>query len=337
MRRAGHLFDQIADRENLRMAAYKALRGKRLKEDARAFVAHLDESLSATRTGLIRGDIRLGEYHQFTVHDPKERLITAPSFRERVLHHAIMNVCEPVFERSLIADSFACRLGKGRIVALVRSQEFAGRFRYFLKTDIRQYFPSISHEILGARLSRLFKDGRLLDLLGRIIASFESAPGRGLPIGSLTSQHFANFYLGTFDRFVKECLRCKGYVRYMDDSALWGDTSAALRGHLVVAGTFLKSELDLEFKPRPYINRVEHGMDFFGCRIFPQYTILNRRSRVRFRRRLSSLERSYLAGRIDEPALQRRAASLIAFTRTQGLSSWRFRQGVLESESVSDH
>ncbi len=254
MRRASHLFDRIADRENLRVAVYKALRGKRSKADARAFVANLDESLKSLRDELVRGSIRLGEYHQFTVFDPKQRLITAPSFRERVLHHAIFNVCEPVFERNLIADSYACRRGKGRIAALLRAQEFARRSAVFLKTDIRRYFPSVSHGILGARLERLFKDRRLLDLLRRIIASFESSPGRGLPIGSLTSQHFANFYLGSFDRFVKEGLRCKGYVRYMDDSALWAATSHDLRAHLAMAETFLTNELDLEFKPRPFLS-----------------------------------------------------------------------------------
>ena len=213
MRRASQLFDRIADRENLRVAAHKALRGKRSKQDARAFVANLDESLESMRKELNRGDIALGEYHQFTIFDPKQRVITAPSFRERVLHHSIINVCEPGFERSLIADSFACRRGRGRIAALVRAREIAGRFQFFLKTDIRQYFASISHEILGARLERLFKDLRLLALLHRIMGGFESSPGRGLPIGSLTSYHFENFYLGCFDRFVKEGLRCKGFVR----------------------------------------------------------------------------------------------------------------------------
>jgi hypothetical protein len=127
MRRANHLFEQIVDRENLRLAVHKALRGQRSKRDARAFVANLDEGLESLRTGLIRGDIRLGEYHQFTIRDPKERLITAPCVRERVVHHAVINVCEPVFERWLIADTFACRRGKGRLVALHRRHGAVGR------------------------------------------------------------------------------------------------------------------------------------------------------------------------------------------------------------------
>jgi hypothetical protein len=176
----------------------------------------------------------------------------------------------------------------------------------------------------------------LLELLRRIIASYECLPGHGLPIGRLTSQHFANFYLGWFDRFVKEGLRSPGYVRYMDDMALWAETSEVLRNSLDVATTFLKDELDLEVKPSPYRNRVEHGMDFLGGRVFPRYIILNRRSRVRFRRKLRALEVAHRAGRIDELSLQQRASALIAYTRTPGLSSWRFRHSVLESMPVSD-
>ena len=286
MRRANHLFERIVERDNLRLAVHKALKGKRSKRDARSFVARLDENLEAMRSALLGGDVRLGEYHQFTIFDPKERLITAPCFRERVLHHAILNVCEPIFERVLIADTFACRRGKGRLAALHRARHFARRHAFFLKLDVRRYFDSVSHEVLVARLERLFKDRRLLTLLRRIIAGFETTPGRGLPIGSLTSQHFANFYLGGFDRFIKEGLRIGGYVRYMDDSALWGDTSAGLRDHLAAAAGFLKAELALDLKPSPYINRTAQGMDFLGCRVFPHYMTLNRRRRVRFRRKL---------------------------------------------------
>lgn len=337
MRRAGHLFEAIVDRDNLRLAVHKALRGKRSKGDARAFVARLDDHLDWLRASLIRGDVSLGEYHQFTIFDPKQRRITAPCFRERVLHHAIMNVCEPVFERHLIADTFACRQGKGRLAALDRARRFAARHTYFLKLDVRKYFDSIAQPILVARLERLFKDHRLLTLLRRIIASYETSPGRGLPIGSLTSQHFANFYLGALDRFVKEDLRVRGYVRYMDDCALWADTARRLRGQLTAMSAFLETELALELKPAPYINRTAHGMDFLGCRVFPDHLTLNRRSRVRFRRKLRALDLDHRAGRIDEATLQQRASALVAFTRSGGVSSWHFRRGVIDSLPVGGH
>jgi len=335
MRRAGNLFEQVVDRENLRLAVSKALRGKRSRSDARQFVAKLDENLDWMRLALVRGDFPLGTYHQFTIFDPKERLITAPCFRERVLHHAVINVCEPAFERWLITDSYACRRGKGRLAALSRSRSFAARFPFFLKLDTRKYFASISHQILSDKLERLFKDRRVLELLKRIITGFEASPGRGLPIGSLTSQHFANFYLGWFDRFVKEQLRVKGYVRYMDDCALWGESSVEMRAWLEDAHGFLFAQLGLDLKADPYINRSTHGLDFLGCRVFPNRLVLNRRSRVRFRRRLRSLEDAYRARQIHESQLQQRITALVAFTRTPGLSSWVFRQQVLESLPVS--
>ena len=334
MRRASHLFDGIVERENLRLAMHKALRGKRSKADAREFVSRADENLDRMRTELIEGEFVVGLYHQFTIFDPKERLITAPCFRERVLHHGIMNVCEPVFERWLVADSFACRKGKGRIAALERAGEFSRRKKLFLKLDIRKYFNSISHAILADRLHRLFKDRRLLALLDQIISAYETAPGRGLPIGSLTSQHFANFYLGWLDRFVKETLRVRGYVRYMDDCALWADTTKELQEELSRIEDFLSSKLELRLKASPYINRADHGLDFLGCRVYPTHLVLNPRSRVRFRRKLRGLEDAYESGRVDEATLQQRGTALVAFTRAPGLSSWRFRRSVIDSLSV---
>lgn len=283
------------------------------------------------------GSFPLGRCHQFVIFDPKERIITAPCFEERVLHHAIMNVCEPHFERWLIHDSYACRKGKGRIAALLRARQFAGRYKFFLKLDVRKYFDSISHDRIRDRLHRGFKDRRLLDLFGRIIDSYRDNLGRGLPIGSLTSQHFANLYLGDFDRFIKQTLRMKGYVRYMDDVAIWADDSAELRDVEMSAREFLRVQLGLEVKADPYRNRTRHGMDYLGCRVFPKHMVLNHRSKIRFRRQMRKLERAYLAEEIDEAELQRRGTAMVAFTRTAGLSSWKLRQSVLSRLPVSGH
>lgn len=358
MKRVGGVFSQIAERENLRLAFWRARRGHRDSVGARNFEASLERNLVAMQESLLGGRIKVGDYHQFVIHDPKKRLITAPAFHERVLHHAVMNLCEPVFERWLIADSFACRVSKGRHACLARTQTFAARHGYFLKLDIRKYFDSISHFVLIDRLARLFKDRQLLQLFERIIASYEtgrSAPvsptfatttdegsanddflviarqPRGLPIGALTSQYFANFYMGWFDRFVKERLRVGGYLRYMDDCALFGDSPAQLHQWLADARQFLGDELHLEPKPTPYINRTSHGMDFLGCRVFQNHMILNRRSRIRFRRKLVVFERLHEGGRISELALQQRATSLLSFAKSPGVRSWNFRSRVLRS------
>jgi len=331
MKRIGNLFESVLDRDNLRLAASKALRGKRDRPDARAFVAQLDDHLAEMARQLRAGDFPLGRFRQFVIHDPKERVISAPPFAERVLHHALMNVCEPHFERWLIADTFACRVGKGRDAALARARRFAGRFPFFLKLDVRKFFDSVPHDRLLERLARRFKDPALLELFGRIVRSFRASLGRGLPIGSLTSQHFANFYLGWFDRFVKETLRLRGYARYMDDMALWADDRRALRTALEAGERFLADELGLMLKPTPYLNRTAHGMDFLGFRVHRDRLELNRNSKVRFRRRLNRLETEYAAGRIGEAALQRRATALTAFTRAAGASSWHFRRSAINS------
>ncbi len=335
MKRTGNLFEQVVDRDNLRLAVSKAVRGKRDRPEVGAFLQHLDHRLAEMSDQLRAGTFPLGRYRQFIRFDPKERIITAPCFAERVLHHAVINIWEPALERWLIADTFACRAGKGRLAALERAQQFARRFQFFLKLDIRKYFDSVSHDRLLDLLSRRFKDRPLLELFERIVRSFRGGLGRGLPIGSLTSQHLANFYLGWFDRFVKEKLRIPAYVRYMDDMVVWADSKAVLAEALRASEVFLDKELGLTLKATPYVNRVEHGLDFLGCRLYRGHMVLNRRSRRRFRRRLAWLERRHTAGEISERQLQDRVTALIAFTRTPGLATWRFRQGVLQSSLVS--
>ncbi len=206
-----------------------------------------------------------------------------------------------------------------------------------MRLDIRKYFDSIPHDELLARLERCFKDRPLLALFARIVRSFRGALGQGVPIGSLTSQHFANFYLGWSDRYVKEILRMAGYVRYMDDMVLWAETTAEIKDALAACTAFLRGELRLELKASPYWNRTGHGMDFLGCRVFDHRLTLNARSRRRFGRQLADLERQHEAGVIDERQLQRRATALVAFTRTPGLSSRRFRAALLNRMRVSGH
>jgi RNA-directed DNA polymerase len=335
VKRTGRLFEALLGRDNLRAAAHQALKGKRTRQDARTWLAHLDANLARMTAQLADGTFPLGRFHQFVIHDPKERIITAPCFEERVLHHALMNVCEPHLERWLIFDTYACRKGKGRVAALQRARQFAGRYSFFLKMDIRKFFDSIPHDELLDRWRQRFKDERLNQLLEAIVRSYRGQLGCGLPIGSLTSQHGANFYLGWFDRFVKERLGIPGYVRYMDDLALWSNDLEELRTAEEQSRRFLADDLALLVKPTPYRNRTTHGMDFLGCRIFRNHLVLNRRSRVRFRRKLRHLELAWLTGVLDEAELQGRATALTAFVRSAGLSSWRYRSRVLYQLPVS--
>ncbi|MEQ8791503.1 MAG: RNA-directed DNA polymerase [Pirellulaceae bacterium] len=335
MRRAGNLFERIATRENLREAFGKAARGKRARAGVREFAADLESRLAEIGRTLTNETIPVGRFYQFLIRDPKERVITAPCFEERVMHHAIINVCEPAFERWLIDDTFACRTGKGREAAVLRAATFARRYGWCLKLDMRKYFDSVPHHRLSALLRRRFKDERLLNLFDRIIGSFRGGVGRGLPIGSLTSQHLANFYLGWFDRFVKEELRVRGYVRYMDDNVLWHDNHGRLRRLQTDCMGLLAEKLELAAKPNG-IQRSTVGLNFLGCRIFPTHTILSRRSRKRWRRKVLCLSRAERLGLVGELDLQTRLEAATAFARGAGVKSWRFRRAVLEPFQVGD-
>lgn len=335
MRRAANLFEKIHEPENLRLAFHKAARGRRGQAVVREFADGLDDRISEMVMAISEGILPVGRFHQFLIRDPKERVITAPCFEERVLHHAIMNICEPVLDRWLIDDTFACRNGKGREAAVLRAQNFTRDASWCLKLDVRKYFDSISHQRLLHLLERRFKDERLLQLLNRIIAAYRGEIGVGVPIGSLTSQHFANFYLGWLDRFVKETLRVRGYVRYMDDMVLWHSNRETLVEIHSRCQQFATVHLGLEFKPSA-VQRTGTGVAFVGCRIWPTHVELNRRSKRRWRRRVRVLERAERLGLISESNLQQRLVALTAFSKAAGAKSWRFRTSVLEHPTVND-
>lgn len=333
MKRHGQLMPKIADADNLRLAFWKAAKGKRAKADCLAFRDRLDENLSRLREQLLAGEVTVGDYHYFKVHDPKERLICAAAFRERVLHHALMNVCEPVLDRAAVSDSYACRKGKGQWVAVERAQGYARTHGWFLKMDIRKYFDSIYHPTLRDLLRRKFKDLVLLGIFDRILGSYHKTPGRGLPIGNLTSQQFANFYLSPLDRFLKEELGCGAYVRYMDDFVVWGESGTELRAVCERVREFLATALKLELKANTAINRTALGMDFLGYRLFPGTVRLARRSKVRFASKFCCYEAAHRRGEWSELILQQRMQALLAFIIP--VESGAFRRHVLQRFGVA--
>jgi len=314
MKRVSNLYKSIAEPENLRLAFWKAQRGKTGKAEVCSFRHNLNKNLAEMRRQLLNHEVRIGDYHYFTIYDPKERRICAASFPERVLHHAIMNMCEPVFERYQIHDSYASRKGKGTYAALERARCFTRRYRWFLKLDVRKYFDSIDHQVLKRLLGRLFKDREVLDLFDRIIESYAVSEGRGVPIGNLTSQYFANHFLGTVDHLVKECLRTAGYVRYMDDMVLWHND----RQTLLKAGRsirmFITEHLQMDLKP-DCMNDGGHGLPFLGYLVFPEQVKLARRSRRRFQRRMLLARESLLSGLWDQTNFSLHVLPAIAYTQ----------------------
>ena len=324
MKRAKCLFERVPLRGNLLLAVAKALRGKRGKRDARAWLADLDANLERLAAEIRGGETRAGVARQFMIHDPKERLITAPCFGERVLHHALMNVCEPEFERRLVFHTYACRRGKGQCAALVAARKFAAGHGWFLKMDVRKYFDSIPKERMLERLGRVFAERRVLDMFARMLHAHRPGEPCGLPIGSLISQHCANLYLDRADRLVTEELGRGAYVRYMDDFIVWADDRAALAGARDAVRDCLAS-LGLAFKGEPQLNRSGHGMDFLGHRVYARRVVPNRRSRTRFVRKLRRIQDDVEAGTMGGAEAQRRLSSLCAFAGHFGDADWRRR------------
>lgn len=284
MKRVGYLMEDIADLDNLFLAYYKASRGKHGKSEVIGFAKSIDKNIQILRQQLLTGEVSIGNYRYFSIFDPKKRLICAASFPERVLHHAIMNVCHPYFERVLINDTFATRIGKGTYQALEKAMKAMSRFKYVVKLDVRKYFDSISHEMLKTKLRRIYKDKRLLQVFYEIIDSYCVTDGKGIPIGNLTSQYFANFYLSELDHLAKESLRIPVYLRYMDDILFFGDDKLALKQQISEMNQCV-TRLELVFKP-PIIENVEVGVTFLGYRVRRHRMTLNSRSRNRLKRKL---------------------------------------------------
>lgn len=303
--------EAIADHENLCLALLAASRSKRHRTDQQAFVADGDRNLAELRQRILDGTVPVGRGSTFVIHDPKRRTIHAPVFAERVLHHAVMRPLGPILDRRLIHHSYACRLGKGQRAALEHATACARRCAWYLQLDVRSYFASIPHATLLDRLRRILAGDAALHLLERIIRAHTDAPGRGLPIGALTSQHLANVYLDPCDRCATEHGHCGGYVRYMDDLVVWDDDRERLgRIHADLSAT--AAGLGLTFKPAR-LNRSAHGLSFLGWRIFPAVRRLDRRGRQRLTRRWAWIDAAWASGAITETSAQERMQACIAW------------------------
>lgn len=326
MKRAGNLFERIVDRQNIRYAFMKAIRGKRSSPAVLLFCRHVDSNLDKIRNRLLSLEPGWGRYRSFIITDPKERMISAAPIEERIMHHAIMNVLEPFFERHLVYHSYACRRGKGTHAAVLRAFHNVKSSGYFLKLDIRKYFDSIDHANLKTMISRLIKDGRVLHLLNGIIDSYYTSDGKGLPIGNLTSQFFANLYLSPLDHYIIEKVKPGGFVRYMDDFVLWHKDKNSLKAMRDLVGRYVSENLKLTLKP-PIIDSSKNGLPFLGFLIKDSGIYLLQSSKRRIVSRARTISAELAAGIIDERKAAERvtsvhAAVLLARTRVFRVRLW---------------
>lgn len=348
MKRIGNLWPQVTSFSNLLAAAEAAAAGKRKRADVAAFLMNLEGELLTLQRELSTGAYRTGPYREFSVFDPKPRRISAAPFRDRVVHHALTRVLEPLFELRFSNNSFACRTGLGTHKALERARQGVRGYAYALKCDVRKYFASIDHEILNSQLARTVKCQPTLDLAALIIAGFhpEDAarkdviryyPGdslfspyerrRGLPLGNQTSQFFANVYLNAMDRMVDERLQPDIYARYVDDFVLFSNSKARLREmRQAVVESLERVRLEIHGgKSRIY--RCADGVTFLGWRLLPDRTRLVRGNVIRFRGRLKEMRASYSAGRMTWDDVKQRVRAWIGHA-SQG-DTWVLRERLL--------
>ncbi len=286
MKTEGNLFETTCSFRSLLAAYHRARRGKQSREEVARFGWNLEANLFALRDELLGGIYAHGPYRRFVVSDSKRREIKAAPFRDRVVHQAVTAALEPVCERGFIFDSYACRKRKGTHAALRRFESFIRPSSYVLLCDISKYFATIRHETLLVLIERRIRDRQMIALCRTIIDSCEEEHGRGIPIGNLTSQLFANLYLNELDQFVKHVLRARRYVRYMDDFLIVSENKRFLNEARALIAEALVARLGLALHPKKaQIAPVSAGVDFLGYRVFPHHRLLRKSTVKRFVKR----------------------------------------------------
>lgn len=346
-----HLYPRICHLPNLHLAYRAAAKGKRGKPPVAAFEFDLEDNLLQLHEELISKSYTPGPYRHFTIHYPKHRKISAAPFRDRVVHHALVRQIEPIFERCFIHDSYACRVGKGTHRALDRCQEFARQRGYVLQCDLVQFFPSVDHQVLRSVLARPIADPDVLWLIDRILDSgagvladeydmvyfvgddlMATCRPRGLPIGNLTSQFWANCLLNELDQFVKRELKCGHYIRYVDDLLLFHDDKRTLHHWRVAIAEFL-ARLRLKLHERQArVYPVRTGIPFLGFRVFPDHRRLKPANGYAYRCRLKALTVQYVVGEIDFEQLTASVRGWANHVRYG--DTWELRRAVLTTTPI---
>jgi retron-type reverse transcriptase len=325
MRRDAISLNDLSNRQNLLLATWKAARGKRTRPAVSRFLNDLDINLNKLAKDILDEQVPYGQFSRFTIYDPKRRVITAACFADRVLHHAILNLAEPRFERMLVESSYACRPGKGVHAAVAKVQYNLQRWRWYVQVDVEGYFPSIDHELLKAMLAKRFKGAEFLSLLGRIIdIGVSDLPGHGLPIGSLTSQYFANAFLDTADRFLLEHKLVRAHIRYMDDIVWWCETRESACVTLEELQNFLLQKCRLKLKRNVHIGRSCGGLIYCGFRVRPGIVLASSRKLSRYRAGLARLNTALIQGKVNVADAQRAHDGLLATLK--GAQTLGFRQ-----------
>ncbi len=310
MKRYGNLYEKVFEFGNLLKALREASDSKRFRPDVSEFNYNREKEIFTLSDALQNKTYKPGDYHTFYITDPKKRLISAAPFRDRVVHHALCQIIEPLFDNQFIRHSYANRPGKGSHRALALCTKFCRQYPFVLKCDIQKYFPSIDHEILFQLIQRRIKCPDTLWLIKTIIQNSNPQEERvcyfpgddlftpferwhGIPIGNLTSQYFANIYLNGFDHFIKEILRCKAYIRYVDDFIIFSDDKKYLNSLIPQLQHYLNT-LRLKLHPQKcHVSAVKDGVSFLGWQVFAGHRRLKRKTGLRIQKKVKQLTGEY--------------------------------------------
>ncbi len=321
MKRISGLFECIADYKNLASAAYLATRNCGCNREIAHFFSNLEGELNEINLRLRSETYRFGPYKSFQVQDTKTRTIHAPPFRDRVVHHAMIRILGPIFERTASDNSFACRVGKGVHRALKHARRLTDQNPWYGKVDVEKFYDSIPHALLIDRLARRFQEGRLLRLFQELIESYCTRLGFGIPIGALTSQYMGNFFLDNVDLAIRQSGVPCDWIRYMDDTIVWGTRNEILSLREVIISTL--DQMGLRAKHGGEWNRCTQGVPCLGFVVYPGRVRLGKQARYRLRRRYRSACRSLRREQMDEFEYQRRITSLFAHAEHADDCSWR--------------
>jgi retron-type reverse transcriptase len=343
MKRHGNLYPQIITFENLLAAAKQAQRQKRYREPVLEFNRHLEPALFQLQRELQTQTYQPGRYTTFEIYEPKRRVISAAPYRDRVVHHALCNIIVPIFDRTFIATSYANRKGYGSHRALHEFIRYARSSRYVLQCDICKYFPSIDVAILKVMIRRKLKCADTLWLIDTILdtasdgeSPIDYFPGdtlltplerpRGIPIGNLTSQFFANVYLNGFDLYIKETLKVTKYLRYVDDYALFSDDRGFLQ-HCRIATEAYLANLRLKIHPiKSQLTQTKHAASFVGFRVLPDRIRVRNHNLQTGRKRLKRLSLAHGKGELSDREIVQSLQSWNAHL-AHG-DTWRLRQQI---------
>ncbi len=332
-KRQNNIWEKTITFSKLLSAHKRAKKGKKFREEIIKFEMNLEENLIQIGNQLKNGTYEFGKFREFTIYEPKERKIKVLPYRDRIVHQLYVEEClKPIFVKDFIKDSYACIKGRGvhqavdRLYKNMKKMQKENTEYYILKCDISQYFYSIPHETLYKTIERRIKDKKFLEFTKKIIKYNQT--GKGIPIGNYTSQYFANIYLNQLDKYIKEKLKIKYYIRYMDDFVLLLNSKEESKSTKEKVEKYLET-LGLKLNPKTTYMKNTEGVNFCGYKLYNDRKILRRKNKTRLKRWLKKIQKMYANDEITLDEISRKLPSISGYLKH--CKSFRLYESMLET------